>query len=512
MTDTAIQMLISQIQAGELETAEQQVTVLLQSTPSATLYNIQASIALQKGAVQTAAKAFRKAFQLEPRHPEHTINLLKCLQQQENTKELVHICKQLKPEYADADLAAWVSQFWFQHTKIRYGLRWLKALYTQDPKRATQHFKHLLEQTSELRQACLHILGTSPFDAKILNQLGLVFFQDNDYPNAIAAWQKLTTLEPYPRHYNNLGAAWQSLSEYSQAKAAFEQALQIDTDFHEAHFNLGLLALKVDQSTQAEEYFKHCLKADPETYLQALFQQAETYLKQKSFRAARCCFTLCLPHHAQLKISEDLLHRGLATIADQLCETQTYQIHIAKAKKVSPPMRHRMQELFSLPLVYQNKAEIKHYRQQISSGLAEIEHYIKQQNEKKIAPDLILHPYFQLAYQAENDRPIMEQLGRIYQSQFTNSLPNRPLQQRSQIRVCFVSQYFYKHSISVCYTETIKNCAANPALQTAIFYLNDYVDQHTLDLKHSVDHFIQTSRHPISNRPNWPFSRARSMS
>ncbi len=64
-----------------------------------------------------------------------------------------------------------------------------------------------------------------------------------DYEQAIAAFQKAIDIKPDDHEaWNNLGFVYaDGLKNYEQAIAAYQKAINIKPDFHEAWYNLGIV-------------------------------------------------------------------------------------------------------------------------------------------------------------------------------------------------------------------------------------------------------------------------------
>jgi tetratricopeptide (TPR) repeat protein len=126
----------------------------------------------------------------------------------------------------------------------------LESLATQDPKEglypywlgrldydghdypgAIKHFQHAIE--------------LSPKIARAYDNLGLCYYYQNENELAIENYKKAIEFDKGARHpspwpYLNLAITLQSLNNYDEAEKDLREALRIDPEFKQAHFQLGI--------------------------------------------------------------------------------------------------------------------------------------------------------------------------------------------------------------------------------------------------------------------------------
>jgi tetratricopeptide (TPR) repeat protein len=99
---------------------------------------------------------------------------------------------------------------------------------------AQNDYKHALD-------AFQHAVEVGPSSAEALNWLGVAIWKKGDLPGAIAEFRKAISLDPkYARAYTNLGSALAKNGELAEAVGMFQKALTLEPDNLAAHTNLGV--------------------------------------------------------------------------------------------------------------------------------------------------------------------------------------------------------------------------------------------------------------------------------
>jgi tetratricopeptide (TPR) repeat protein len=92
--------------------------------------------------------------------------------------------------------------------------------------------------------------------------LGVARFRQGDYAGAQAAFQRVAPQLGVAEAYNNLGVA-ESRRDQLHALASFREALQLDPDDPDYHFNMGYILLKTGQFAAAADRFRAVLERIP---------------------------------------------------------------------------------------------------------------------------------------------------------------------------------------------------------------------------------------------------------
>ena len=94
--------------------------------------------------------------------------------------------------------------------------------------------------------------------------LGWIFFDEEQYDRAIAAFKNAINIDPeFKEAHNHLGAAYIKQEKYAEAIEVLKEALKIDEQFKEAYFNLALSYLELGEFEAAKNAANHALNIDP---------------------------------------------------------------------------------------------------------------------------------------------------------------------------------------------------------------------------------------------------------
>jgi len=82
-------------------------------------------------------------------------------------------------------------------------------------------------------------LQRSPREPDYLNAMGLIAYEDDDFPEALAWYDKALAAKPdFSQAWNDKGVVHFRKSEYGRARECFEKAIGFDPDSTEALYNL----------------------------------------------------------------------------------------------------------------------------------------------------------------------------------------------------------------------------------------------------------------------------------
>jgi tetratricopeptide (TPR) repeat protein len=83
--------------------------------------------------------------------------------------------------------------------------------------------------------------------AEARNNLGLSYFEKEDFEEAISEFTKAITIEPSTFHLNNRGLAYYHLGLYDESKADYDEAIKKNPDDSLVYFNRGNVYLNKQQ-------------------------------------------------------------------------------------------------------------------------------------------------------------------------------------------------------------------------------------------------------------------------
>lgn len=209
---------------------------------------------------------------------------------------------------------------------------------------------HEAGKFEEAKKAYLTLLKTNPRSVEILDWLGILHVQEEEYSSAIGYFQKAVDLQPknpvlnlhlanvlkieglfsqaasilekllsvnpnYVPALNNLATVYHSQEKYDEAVQYFNKAIQLQPNFVDAFYNLGVTLLKKNQFTEAGNQFKKILELSP-NHFPAKYQLAVSLMSQEKNQEAIKIFLEIeetYPHHfeTQTNLATSFLKIGL---------------------------------------------------------------------------------------------------------------------------------------------------------------------------------------------------------
>lgn len=109
-----------------------------------------------------------------------------------------------------------------------------------------------------------HAVKVGPSSAEAHNWLGVALSEKADLPGAIAALRKAVALDPkFGRAYTNLGSALAKSGDFAAAINIFKQALALEPNSLGARMNLGLALREQGDLDAALDHLRHVVSVDP---------------------------------------------------------------------------------------------------------------------------------------------------------------------------------------------------------------------------------------------------------
>jgi len=474
------------LQAGELSQAENLALGLQNTYPDwAAVYNLLAAIALQQARPDRMEAALRRAVQLEPNASEPLHNLGKLLVSQQRQGEALLLWEQyIDQAQPDAELWLDLSKLYLQSGQLSQAEAWQQRLWGAVPETQQLPLALTLAQACQQAQAKAlaqhwyeQALAQEPENLMAHNGLGWLHFEASRFAEAIAAWQKLTQAEPSVEHWNNLGSAYVQNHQQEAAREAWQAALALQPEHWQTRLNLAQLELSQLQAEAALEVLQPLFSSHSQLCVQVLASQAELWIQNNQDAKADLLLEACLnlpedadhPHHHLLS------HR--ANCAHIL--GQPHQPYLEAAQAQAPHKHYyAMEQLaLALPYIYTSHSQLQSSRRQLKQSLERISERLRQ-DPRNADRRFAIRPLFLLAYQGENDLPIVEKLGKLwdelwpelgtrYEQQYPG--PRRP----GPLRVGFASAYFYNHSVLKAYQHRITQLAQDPDFEVVCFQLGE---------------------------------------
>ena len=200
-------------------------------------------------------------------------------------------------------------------------------------------------------------LGRDPASVAGYNLLGIVYTTEEDYSNAVDAFQYALKLDPHStRSRNNLGNLYVTLQKLDLAEKEFRAALRLEPSNRDANYNLGLVLMARDSPAQAIPFFLRVRPANVETR----FNVTRAY-----FRAGHSAEGLKAANELSAQNKDDVqLHFTLGVLLASEKQYRAAQLELEKANALEP---ETLEILYNLGQAYlrtsdHEKAEVALHR------------------------------------------------------------------------------------------------------------------------------------------------------
>ena len=293
-------------------------------------------------------------------------------------------------------------------------------------------------------------LALNPSDAEAWNLIGLAESGLGRPALAVEHFRRSVALAPQGEAvWASLGTCLQSLARHTEAIAAYDRALVLNPCSAETHYNRANSVRSLGRFTEALAGFDRAIELRPDfatahlnrgTMLEATGQPDE----------ARAAFELA--HTCDPNLADPLTNLGLMAKAAGDLVAATRYLDESLARKPQPLVRVFRDTL--LPPIYDSAQQIDSTRRDFSQRLDSL-----LAADLRLDPDRDLFPStFYLPYQGCDDRGLHEQLARLYCQSTGRPFASTELDQTTgsqrsprtseQLRVGFISRFFYNHTIA----------------------------------------------------------------
>ena len=123
---------------------------------------------------------------------------------------------------------------------------------------------HAKNELSLAKPLYKEILSLEPNQFDALHYLGVIYYQQGDFHEALALIER--AVEIFPNHsvsQSNLGNVYQSLARLGDARQAYTHSIELNPQFSDAYFNLGVVSDSLDLPHCALDSYNRCLVLNP---------------------------------------------------------------------------------------------------------------------------------------------------------------------------------------------------------------------------------------------------------
>jgi tetratricopeptide (TPR) repeat protein len=305
-SDTEINILIHQYQAGQYGEAEKLAISITQEFPKHQFsWKVLGAVLKETGRVSESLVASQKSVQIAPQDAEAHSNLGTTLQEVGRLDEAESSLMQaiaLKPDFAEAHYNLGITlkelgrlneaevsytqaialkpDYVEAHGNLGITLQELGRLdeaestYTQaialKPDFATAHYNlgttlKELERLDEAEANFTQAIALKPDYAEAYNNLGVTLKELGRLDESEASYTQAIALKPhFATAHNNLGTTLQELGKLDESEVSYTKAIVLKPAYAEAHYNLGVVLQELSRLNEAEVSFTQAIALKPD--------------------------------------------------------------------------------------------------------------------------------------------------------------------------------------------------------------------------------------------------------
>ncbi len=403
-------------------------------------YNIGNAL-IGNGQFDEAVSSYRQALEIQPDYAEALCSLgiaLKELGQLESAEENFRKALEINPDLTEAHINLGnVLQDFYN--------RGIELLNNGKLDEAIANFRRALE--------------TKPDYAEVYCNMGLALQALGQRESAVSNYRRALEIKPdLAEAHNNLGSVLKELGQLDAAVASCRRAIEIKPDLAEAHNNLGIALKELEQFDAALASYSRALELKP-GFAEVHCNLGGAFKDLGQLDAALASF------RRAVEIKPDFVkaYSNMGVVLRDSGQLDSALASYHRAMELQPQMlQHAIHAHLLLPVIPESTGQIAEWRERYQSGIAALMNIPGALDEPGEKLGSIS---FHLAYHNANDRPLMEDMCRLFRArvpELTFTAPHvlawRPPTERGhRIRVGFLSEFFGKHTIGKHYLGFIRH-------------------------------------------------------
>lgn len=309
---------------------------------------------------------------------------------------------------------------------------------------------HQAGRLAEAEALYRRVLAADPAHADALHMMGLLALQAGRAEEAVRLIAPVARRFPNtPELQSNLGNALRALGRLEEADASYRRALALRPDFVEALNNRATVLDALGRADEAEPLLGEALRLRPD-YVEAWNNLGGVRRSQGRLADAAASYRKALA----LRPAYPQAHGNLGQALFAMGEADACVVHFDAALRLRPQPALEVMRAVALPAIYDSAEDLRRRR---AHWVAEVERLESSLPAASLAAENLGTPSFFLAYQGEDDRPLVERLARLYLRlgpglawEAPHCARPEPLDGR-RIRVGVVSRYLRRHTIGKLY-------------------------------------------------------------
>jgi protein O-GlcNAc transferase len=298
------------------------------------------------------------------------------------------------------------------------------------------------------RAAALDLLGSDPGDAAAHHLAALAFRDMGDAASALGHLRQAAMRAPgWEEPWLDLASLWRAAGNDAAAAIALEHALALAPSDPDTWYDLGNARMGLDRPGDAAAAYRRSLRLRP--------RHADTLHNLGIAEAALGHCDQAVKALRAAAAADPADGRAFGTLGNVLLSTGNVEAARAgylRAWRAGGDAGARVKRALALPIIPGSREEIEHTRARLAGEVAQL------QDEGLRLDDPVAQvgqTCFYLAYHAQDDRPLQQQVAAFYRKACPDLLftaphaarPPRPARGR-RLRIGFVSAHFHGHTIA----------------------------------------------------------------